>query len=120
MDGFVDIFAGAVVASSAAFFLFKRLYRSIVRDFEISQLEKDERLAGQSFRYLETLCRELANHMMTRDSGFYLKTYEKWQEERKRIGELSESEMQDRLRVISSEIPRYEDLMPWRYAAQTA
>jgi hypothetical protein len=78
-------------------------------EFQAFKLTKDESIAGHSFRYLEVLCRELANHMAKRDPDYFLKTYDRWQEEYDRIGELSASEMKDRLRVISSEIPTYEE-----------
>ena len=109
MDGTIGFVIGVAVGLIGAFFVLRRFLKSASGEFQTFKLTKDESIAGHSFRYLEVLCRELANHMVKRDPDYFLKTYDRWQEEYDRIGELSASELKDRLRVISSEIPIYEE-----------
>ncbi|WP_186392752.1 MULTISPECIES: hypothetical protein [unclassified Pannonibacter] len=109
MDGFIGFVIGLAVGLGGVVFVIRRFFKSVSGEFQAFKLTKDESIAGHSFRYLEILCRELANHMMKRDPDYFLKTYNRWQEERERIGDLSASEMKDRLRLISSEIPTYEE-----------
>ncbi len=47
--------------------------------------------------------------MVKRYPDYFLKTYDRWREEYDCIGKLSDSEMKDRLHVISSGIPTYEE-----------
>lgn len=109
MDGTIGFVIGIAVGLGGAIFVFWRLFKSVSGKVQAFKLAKDESIAGHSFRYLEVLCRELGNHMVKRDPDYFLKTYNRWREEYDRIGELSASEMKDRLRVISSEIPTYEE-----------
>ncbi|MBG6148603.1 hypothetical protein IWQ51_006768 [Labrenzia sp. EL_142] len=81
MDSILSFIIGVAVGLSGAYILFRRVFKSVSGEFQAFKLAKDESIAGHSFRYLEVLCRELANHMVKRNPDYFLKTYNRWQEE---------------------------------------
>jgi hypothetical protein len=85
MDGTIGFVIRVTVGMGGAIFVFRRFFKTVSGEFQAFKLAKDESIARHSFRYLEVLCQELANHMVKRDPNYFQKIYDRWREEYDRI-----------------------------------